>query len=349
LEPGGSSALQADAAGDARGSLATDWQRDRASASQVASGTGSIVGGGFSNEASGVYDTVAGGVSNATASSTRATISGGNNNQITSSDNSVVAGGTNCTVTSSAQGTIGGGTTNLVDTSANSTIAGGSTNTIDTSLASAVVGGFGNSIDTADYCVAGGLSNTIGASCDYSTVFGRSNTLSTTASYGFVAGRENESDQPYTAVTGWGANVDNQGQRSHAAGSFAAAGDAQEIYIYQRLATTNATPSPMFIDGSSLAITMPDNASWMCDILLTAMRDDGTEAAGYNISACIRKDGAANPAFVGTATVNNTYEDNAAWNANVAISGANPTINVVGATANINWFATWRIAQVIGS
>ena len=52
------------AQGNARGSEAVDWQVSRYGSTFVASGTGSVVGGGLSNGCSGAYGTVAGGVVN---------------------------------------------------------------------------------------------------------------------------------------------------------------------------------------------------------------------------------------------------------------------------------------------
>ena len=85
VSPAGSGAVQAQATtsstvgGNARGVNAVDWQTTRASASQVASGTGSFIGGGGNNTASGFNGTVAGGGAN-TASGTYTFIGSGYNN-----------------------------------------------------------------------------------------------------------------------------------------------------------------------------------------------------------------------------------------------------------------------------
>ncbi len=52
------------AGGDKRGEYATDFQRQRALTSQVASGGYSVISGGGSNTASGIYSTVSGGFGN---------------------------------------------------------------------------------------------------------------------------------------------------------------------------------------------------------------------------------------------------------------------------------------------
>ena len=77
--------------GNNRGANATDLQSSRSSASQVASGTTSTIGGGRNNTASGTETVVAGGASN-TASGERSTVSGGQNNTASGS-NAAVGGG----------------------------------------------------------------------------------------------------------------------------------------------------------------------------------------------------------------------------------------------------------------
>jgi hypothetical protein len=100
LTPLGNGALSAQvpdntaAGGNARGIFATDWQRSRGSAAQVASGAYSAIGGGESN----------------TASSNRSTVGGGQNNGAIA-DNSTVGGGQFNTASGSSS-TVGGGSNN---------------------------------------------------------------------------------------------------------------------------------------------------------------------------------------------------------------------------------------------
>jgi FtsZ-binding cell division protein ZapB len=56
--------IQRDAGGNARGQDAVDLQRERSAATQVASGSHSVIGGGFHNTASGDFATVGGGLTN---------------------------------------------------------------------------------------------------------------------------------------------------------------------------------------------------------------------------------------------------------------------------------------------
>jgi len=97
------------AGGNKRGSRATDFQKIRTTAAQVASGGESVVGGGRGNTASGTNSTVAGGISciasgtGSFAAGTSATASG---------IQSVALGGTNGTATGTNAVSLAGGTAN---------------------------------------------------------------------------------------------------------------------------------------------------------------------------------------------------------------------------------------------
>ena len=131
LIPKGSGALTAHVAdnfsigGNKRGAHATDWQRVRTLASQVAFGGSSTISGGGFNSATGVYSTVSGGQSN-TAGSTICTVGGGQSNT-TNGTGSTIAGGYSNTANANYS-TVAGGSSNTA--SANfSTVPGGANNT----------------------------------------------------------------------------------------------------------------------------------------------------------------------------------------------------------------------------
>jgi len=97
LQPKGTGALQAQqttstaTGGNARGANAVDWQTSRASASQVASATASVLAGGFANTVGGVYSGVLAGLGNS-GSGTASTALGGQN-QTSSGSYSAALGG----------------------------------------------------------------------------------------------------------------------------------------------------------------------------------------------------------------------------------------------------------------
>ena len=140
LRPKGTGALTAQVAdstttgGDKRGTYATDWQRDRYSASQVASGTYSVVSGGSGNK----------------AATNLSVVGGGYNNSITTSASNVIAGGQYNSITGNGVNFIGGGNGNLISTYGQyAVIAGGNTNTADAGHAS--IGGGASNVATGFY------------------------------------------------------------------------------------------------------------------------------------------------------------------------------------------------------
>jgi hypothetical protein len=90
LQPKGTGALQAQqtdstaTGGNARGANAVDWQTSRSAANQVASGTYSVVSGGFSNKSTGYSSNVAGGLAN-TSSAGYSFVGGGLENSASNS------------------------------------------------------------------------------------------------------------------------------------------------------------------------------------------------------------------------------------------------------------------------
>jgi hypothetical protein len=106
--------------GNARGTDATDLQANRSLATQVASGSGSAIGGGTANTASGQQSAVAGGTGNV-ASGTQSFIGGGASN-VASAIYAAVLGGFSNDATASGATVVGGANSTA---SGASSIAGG--------------------------------------------------------------------------------------------------------------------------------------------------------------------------------------------------------------------------------
>jgi hypothetical protein len=177
--------------GNNRGSWSTDWQKLRGGATQVASGSFSVIGGGGSNTADNTASTVAGGVSNH-ASGQYSTIGGGYTN-IASSEDATVGGG-DFNTASGQNSTIGGGSRNITSglyttigggrilsaTGNYSTIAGGLCS-LAFGYATTIGGGVDNKSLSAYNVIGGGHLNT--TSGEYSTIAGGyTNTASGSAS-----------------------------------------------------------------------------------------------------------------------------------------------------------------------
>ena len=125
------------AGGDKRGQYATDLQKSRSSASNVASGSYSTILGGANNTASSSYSFVGGGQSNTAQTNTHATVCGGSGN-----------------TASGAYSFIGGGISHTASGS-QSVVLGGSGNSASGSF-STVLGGLSNASSANGAVIAGG-------------------------------------------------------------------------------------------------------------------------------------------------------------------------------------------------
>lgn len=167
--------------GNKRGLYATDWQRFRAVASQVASSAYATIGGGSSNTASGEYSTIGGGSINRVASD-YITIGGGTGNTALSSY-ATIGGGTGNTASATAA-TIGGGENNIASGDY-ATIGSGANNTASGEYAT--IGGGNNNIASGqNSTIGGGFINT--ASGDYSAVVGGSDNNTNNQANTFILG-----------------------------------------------------------------------------------------------------------------------------------------------------------------
>lgn len=242
---------------------------------------------------------------------------------------------------------------------------------------SVVLGGSGNTASNT-YCVAGGVSTTVSgmwgafgvgrsltvsgqsafgfgyggiASGDAAGTWGRFNTASGTQSTAF--GYYNTASTSYCLAHGLWALADKYGQRSHAAGRFAALGDAQGSELVVRNSTTDGTQTELFLNGSSLRITLPNDTTWAFSVMVVGRRADAdNESAAYKIEGCIDRNGAANTtALVGSVTVTTIAEDNAGWDVTAEADATNGAlvIKVTGENAKtIKWVGWVRLTQVTG-
>ena len=163
--------IQRDSGGIARGLNAVDMQIKRDVATQVASGSHSVVGGGMSNSIAfdASYATIAGGNSNTIGTFARyTTISGGSSNVIGSGTWYATIGGGDNNMVSGGTSTVGGGSDNMASGST-STVGGGENNMASGDV-STVGGGRGDTASGEASTVSGGDGNI--ASGDFSTVGG---------------------------------------------------------------------------------------------------------------------------------------------------------------------------------
>jgi hypothetical protein len=301
----------------------------------------STISGGYDNTNNQLAGTIAGGAHHLlddAAGGTHGTILGGSTQKILAGQYCTIAGGRLNTINSGDNSTIAGGYTHSID-AANGTIGGGFTNTISSlGQQGTIAGGQSNTVSAAVATVGGGRDNI--ASGDYSTVpGGRTNTAA--GHYSLAIGRESK--------TGTGAN--GQGQLAHAAGMFAAAGDAQVSHWVLRKTTTDATVGDMFTDGSAARPQVADDTTWMVKALVVARRTDAdNESAAYELTACFDKNTAGSLTIVGAVTKTVVAEDTAAWDATIVAGSATAlAVRVTGEAAKtIRWVAYVTTVEVSG-
>lgn len=359
------------AAGNARGTEAVDLQVRRSAATMVASGTNSTIGGGQSNTASGANSTAAGGTNNAVTGSA-AVISGGNTNQATAAHTTVGGGETN--IATAAFDTVGGGDTNAATGGAStvaggesnaasgdhSTVAGGDNNTasnfwstvgggennVASAVHSTVGGGNTNVANAVNGVVAGGILNTAGASAG---VLGGSLNAASGDHSSVHGGTVNTASGERSAVIGGSNALANKyGQIAHASGQFADQGDAQASSVVMRNNTANATPTELFLNGSTQRLTVPTNTSWIFSILLVARTSAGLDAV-YKSEGAIRNN--AGTTTISAVTTTEIF-DGATLPATPVVVDANDVddalrITCTGIAATlIRWVARIKLVEV---
>lgn len=305
--------------GNARGTSSVDLQPVRGVATQVASGNNSTIAGGRNNTGSGADSAIGGGQSNI-ASNSNSTVGGGSANEATGNASTVGGGTTN--VASAQTSTIGGGQGSTA-AGLGSTVAGGTTNQISAAgVTSSIGGGNLNLIQEATATVGGGDSNTILSGGVHGTIPG-----------------------------GQYAQVNKHGQYARASGRFAANGDAQLSELIWRGSTANATPTEIFLDGSAIRATVPNNTTWAFSILATARRDNGVSVIFKVEGGIINTGGVVTLVAAITTTVVSDGSGGALVAGSFVVSADDPNnaliITVTGVAAqNYRWVAHAHLVEL---
>jgi hypothetical protein len=101
-------------------------------------------------------------------------------------------------------------------------------------------------------------------------------------SAGIVAGSLNTASARAAGVlTGIKSLADRYAMQAHAAGQFAATGDAQRARFVLRNKTTDATPTELFLDGASARLTIPSGKIFAFTINISGVKSDGSAVAHY--------------------------------------------------------------------
>ena len=238
-----------------------------------------------------------------------------------------------------------------------STLSGGRENTAS-GLYSTVSGGYGNTASTTSSTVAGGETNTAGG--QWSIVAGGNANSANGQTSAIVGGSSNTATGGGSFIGG-GSNATDRGLSSgtiQASGQFAASGDAQSTRVVHRMATGNATPTPMSSSGSAPASTtvlvMPNASAYTFVARVVARANASGDCATFEIKGAIKRGAnAAATAVVGTVSSTSLGADAgaSAWSATAVADtslGA-LTIQVTGAAATtIKWVASIWTTEVVG-
>jgi hypothetical protein len=137
---------------------------------------------------------------------------------------------------------------------------------------------------------------------------------------------------------------DRYSQFSHAAGAFAAGGDAQFTRFVARNKTTNTTPTTLFLNGSSVRLTIPSGKVLSAVCRICGIKSDGSAVANY-VRRIVIKNVAGTTSIVGAIeTIGTDIEDNASTDVAITADDTNDAldISVTGITGE-----TWRWVAVV--
>jgi hypothetical protein len=199
------------------------------------------------------------------------------NSRVASGQDSFAVGDGN---SATQQGSFAGGVGNLVT----GVTAVGIGNGNSASSTGSVAIGFGNTASGAA-AAAFGQSNT--ASNNRSIAIGFNNTSS--GSEASVAiGNANTANAIYSQAFGYQALASRYAQSSHASGQFAAVGDAQAVKFVARNKTTTNAAVELFLDGSSLRLTVTSGRVLSGTVEMVGVKSDGTAVARYSRQVTIK-------------------------------------------------------------
>jgi hypothetical protein len=307
------------AAGNKRGTSAVDWQKERSSITQVASGNNSVIGGGGSNTASQGMATIAGGQLNV-ASALYSAITGGYSNDATSSY-SFAGGGQSNAAQTNTHATVCGGNSNTAS-GQYSFVGGGQSNTAS-GLRSGVLSGTGNTASGTESVVCGGENNLANAANSY-VAGGRYGTARSIIGYHVFPAIDDALTQYGTAY-----------------------GLGQSGLLLLARQTTDATATVLTSNSSAASTTnqviLPNNSAYSFSGEVIAGVTGAGDTARWTINGAIKRGAnAASTTMVGTATVTMTHFDAGAATWLVAVTADTTNggikVEVTGAAATtIRW------------
>ena len=296
------------------------------------------------NAATGTQSASIGGRRN-TASGTRATTFGGTDNTVSGADSTAV-GGKNQSVIGQESEALG--STNLALNTkytsalgtANSSV--GLATSADSSVEakhSVIVGGEAQTIEDAAYAaILGGAVNKVQTNHDRSVILGGANIITDAPDTAYVPSLNIKSGfkMPTGAADTYVLTSDANGVGTWQAAAGGPAGPSGTVLSGT---TANATPTEIFVDGTSPNRVDVATGSTITFSALVAARS-ATESAGYKIEGVIKND-AGTAALVGVVAKTVFAEEDIAWDITVTAANNALTFIVTGDSADsVSWEVT---------
>lgn len=231
---------------------------------------------------------------------------------------------------------VGGGENNRA-TGIHDVVSGGTGNQATGSVS--VVGGGGSNVASGlTSAIGGGVGNV--ASATSSTVAGGDNNDATGVVSGIPGGEE--------------ATADKYGQIASAAGGFAASGDAQgtiQMVARRQVTHSDANWYELFLDGSSIRITLANNTLVTFDVLIAGATAGLAKTFNYRIVGAIENDGGIT-AILGVPVVTTVSETDVTFDARATADDTNDAllIEVSDSSAQgdvVRWVATIRTVELV--
>jgi hypothetical protein len=205
--------------------------------------------------------------------------------------------------------------------------------------------------------VGGGDDNGINSSGSYGVISGGSSN-SVSAQYGTInGGLQNTASADYAIASGFGAVGEVSRSDTFSSGYFSTPGDAQRIEFTVRGTTTDATPTEIFLDGSSEQFIPQDGATYAVSIMVVARQTGGAAGTvGDSIYeetklAVQRTSGTTAGIPGGSSTSYAASAGVGGWSFSAGIDGTTQavTFTVTGeASKNISWMCRVEAVKLAG-
>jgi hypothetical protein len=144
---------------------------------------------------------------------------------------------------------------------------------------SAILNGSGNTA-SGSWSISSGRDQS--ATANYSAALGGQDNIVSGANSIVSGGYLNEVSGTYGGVMGgFRALADRNSMQAHAAGQFAAKGDAQRARFVMRNKTTTNSAVELFLDGSATRLTIPSGKVLGLTINITGIKSDGSAVSHY--------------------------------------------------------------------